>query len=257
MAVSKEPRFVKGIWGPYYSAMIPGLWLNEGGQSATGALLDFVINNHARTGEAQKEAKAAGQSIYEFLNQRVDLLVKSKKLSSRCQLTNRFHMLPYFHGNRSPNADPTARGAIHGLTLHSTVDDLALLYYATIQAIAYGTRDIIDALNAKGYAITRLHPCGGGTKNSLWLQEHADATQCEILLPRESEAMLLGSAILAAVAAGMYKSLEEAMAAMSATGATVRPDKSTAPYHTAKMQVHRQLYEDQIKYDNICTRAKE
>jgi len=43
MAVSREPKFIAGIWGPYKSAMIPGLWLTEGGQSATGSLLDFII----------------------------------------------------------------------------------------------------------------------------------------------------------------------------------------------------------------------
>ncbi len=51
MAVSKEPRFVPGIWGPHFNAMIPGLWLNEGGQSATGALIDHVIDSHARGAE--------------------------------------------------------------------------------------------------------------------------------------------------------------------------------------------------------------
>jgi ribulose kinase len=232
--------------------MIPGLWLNEGGQSATGALLDFIISNHPRHGDAQKEAKTAGITIYECLNEKVEALARDAKVPLKCHLTNRFHMLPYFHGNRSPNADPLARGAIHGLTLHATMEDLALLYYATIQAIAYGTRDIIEALNSSGYAITRLNACGGGTKNPLWLQEHADATQCEIQLPKEPEAMLLGSAMLAAMASGLYRSFPEAMTRMTATGATVRPDKKSASYHAAKIQVHRELYADQQKYDKIC-----
>jgi FGGY-family pentulose kinase len=45
MASSKKPLFVKGVWGPYYGAMVPDLWLNEGGQSATGSLVDFVIRD--------------------------------------------------------------------------------------------------------------------------------------------------------------------------------------------------------------------
>ena len=48
MAVSRDPKFPLGIWGPYYSAMIPGLWLTEGGQSATGSLIEHVIDLHAR-----------------------------------------------------------------------------------------------------------------------------------------------------------------------------------------------------------------
>lgn len=46
MIVSEKEVFVKGVWGPYYSAMIPGMWLNEGGQSATGKLLDHIIDSH-------------------------------------------------------------------------------------------------------------------------------------------------------------------------------------------------------------------
>ncbi len=256
MVVSEKPRFVPGVWGPYYSAMIPGMWLNEGGQSATGQLIDFVIASHPRHAEAVKEAKAEGVTVYEFLNGRVDALAAVGKLKQRCRLTQGYHMLPYFHGNRSPNADPSARGAIHGLTLHATLDDLALQYYAAIQAIAYGTRDIVEALNAEGYKITRLHACGGGTKNPLWMQEHADATGCEIVLPREPEAVLLGGAILAAVGAGIYKDIPAAMAAMSAAGAVIKPNAKTAAYHDAKMKVHRELYADQQKYDAMVAEAR-
>ena len=44
--MSKEPTFVPGVWGPYYSAMVPGYWLNEGGQSVSGKLIDHVIESH-------------------------------------------------------------------------------------------------------------------------------------------------------------------------------------------------------------------
>lgn len=49
MAVSPKPVFVPGVWGPYFSAMVPGMWLNEGGQSATGKLIDHVIDSHPAT----------------------------------------------------------------------------------------------------------------------------------------------------------------------------------------------------------------
>lgn len=49
MMVSLTPIFVKGVWGPYYSAMVPGMWLNEGGQSATGKLVDHIIDSHPAT----------------------------------------------------------------------------------------------------------------------------------------------------------------------------------------------------------------
>lgn len=46
MAISMNPIMVKGIWGPYFSAMVPNMWLNEAGQSASGMLLDYIISSH-------------------------------------------------------------------------------------------------------------------------------------------------------------------------------------------------------------------
>nr|CAD7413689.1 unnamed protein product [Timema poppensis] len=56
MAVSKEPHFVSGVWGPYYSAMVPCYWLNEGGQSATGKLIDHLIDSHPASITAKQQA---------------------------------------------------------------------------------------------------------------------------------------------------------------------------------------------------------
>lgn len=60
MAVAEEARYIEGVWGPYDSAMIPEFWLNEGGQSATGSLVDHVIKTHTAYSEAMKEATARG-----------------------------------------------------------------------------------------------------------------------------------------------------------------------------------------------------
>src|SRR5438270_310132 len=115
--------------------------------------------------------------------------------------------LPDSIGNRSPKANPTASHVLDGSSLDKSITSRTLRYYAVIQAVAYGSRDIIAELNRAGYRIDRMFVTGGGTKNPLWLQEHADATGCTILLPREPEAVLLGSAILAATAAGLYSDI--------------------------------------------------
>jgi len=241
MAVSREPKFIPGIWGPYKSAMIPGLWLTEGGQSATGSLLDFMIRNNNKFELISAEARKRNITIYEYLNEMVAAL-KHRELKGP-ELVKDINVLPYFLGNRSPNADPTARGIISGLTLDDGVDSVARLYYATIQALAYGTRHIIEAMNAHGYKIKRIHACGGGTKNPLWLQEHADITGCEIILPKEPEAVLLGSAILAAVGAGRFNSIAEAAVKMSAIGQRYAPNKKIAQFHQTKYRVFRKMYE--------------
>ncbi len=247
MAVSARPRFIKGIWGPYHSAMIPGLWLTEGGQSATGALIDHVIFSHAASVPLRAEARRTGKTVYELLNARVAALARAEKVAHPAELTRDLHMQPDFHGNRSPRADPTLRGVISGLTLSATVDDLARLYLAAIQAVAYGTRHIIEEMNRKGYRIDTLLVCGGGTKNPLFLREHADITGCRLVLPREPEAVLLGAAVLGAVAAGGHATVLEAMQAMNRVADIIKPAPGRqARYHRAKYRVFHRLHADYL-----------
>jgi len=251
-AVSREPRFIKGIWGPYYSAMIPGMWLTEGGQSATGSLLDHIIKENSVYPIIKNHASKKGMSEYEYLNEVVHNL--RTKAGKGPEITKELNVLPYFHGNRSPRADPTLRGTISGLTLDDSVENVALRYYATLQSIAYGTRHIIDEMNAKGYRIRKIHACGGGTKNPLWLQEHADITGCEIVLPKESEAVLLGSAMLAAVGSGKYQTVIEAAVKMSASGDRYLPQKKVAAYHKEKYLVFKKMYEHSMDYRRMLAR---
>jgi FGGY-family pentulose kinase len=249
MAVSPEPRFVPGVWGPYFGAMIPGLWLTEGGQTATGALVDHVISNHAYAPHLERQATEDRTTVYEVLNRRIAELKAEAGLGP--ELTEELHVLPDFHGNRSPRADSRARGAISGLTLDTSLDSLARLYYATIQAVAYGTRHIVEAMNARGYRIARINACGGGTKNPLWLQEHADVAGCELYVAPEVDSVLVGAAMLAAVAAGRFASLVDAMQAMSPRAEVVRPDPSTVAFHDAKYEVFKSMYDDQVRYRQI------
>lgn len=245
MAVSPAPRFVPGVWGPYYAAMLPGLWLNEGGQSATGSLLDHVVHSHPRASEL-----GSGSAVYERLNARLDAMAAG--LASPGLLTRDLHVLPYFHGNRSPRADASLRGTISGLSLSDSLDDLALLYLATTQAIAYGTRHIVEAFNAEGYAIDTILACGGLSKNPVFLQAHADATGCAVALPEEPDAVLLGSAILGAVAGGAYEDIPQAMTAMTRARVAVTPaGGDVAAFHDAKYQVFLKLYEDQMAYRQL------
>lgn len=247
MAVSREALFVPGIWGPYYSAMIPGMWLTEGGQSATGALVDHVIFSHARAADLKAEAKAKGKTVYDLLNGRLAALAEGADFPAA--LTRDRHVLPYFHGNRSPRANPTLKGVMTGLRLNDTVDELALQYLATIQAVAHGTRHIIATMNENGYRISTILACGGGTKNPVFLREHADATGCRIVLPKEPEAVLLGSAILGAVASGRFPSVIAAMGAMNRVGSIIKPSaRKVRAYHDAKFGVFLRMYEDSMAY---------
>lgn len=255
MAVSREPKFIRGVWGPYFSAMVPGLWLTEGGQSATGALIDHTIASHARGAELAAEARREGTTPQALLNRRLEALAAGAAFPA--ELTRGLHVLPDHHGNRSPRADPSLRGMVSGLKLSDSLDQLALLYLATIQAIALGTRHILEAMNAEGYRIKTLFASGGDTKNPVFVREHADATGCRVVLPAEPEAVLLGAALLGAVAAGDQTSVLAAMGAMNRAGRVVEPaGGAVARYFDAKYRVFHRMHDDQLAYRSLMDGAR-
>ncbi|XP_015275156.1 PREDICTED: FGGY carbohydrate kinase domain-containing protein [Gekko japonicus] len=248
MGISESPLFVPGVWGPYYSAMVPGFWLNEGGQSATGKLIEHVVQGHAAFPELQTKAAASAQSIYMYLNGHLDLIKKSLPVGF---LTVDLHVWPDFHGNRSPLADLTLKGMVVGLTLSQGLDDLALLYLATIQAIALGTRHIVETMQTVGHHINTLFMCGGLSKNPLFVQMHADIMGMPVVLAQEVESVLIGAAILGACASGDFASLQDAMEKMERVGKIVLPDHKDKRFYDKKYQVFLKLVEHQQQYKTI------
>ena len=222
---------------------MPGMWLSEGGQSAAGSLIDHVIRDSVFYPELMQMAEQQECSEYEILNEEV-LRLEQEDLG----FTRDFHLLGYHHGNRSPRANPHLKGMVSGLSLNKNLTELAKIYMAAIQSVSYGTRHIIEAMNNAGHQITQIHMCGGGTKNPLWLREHANVTGCDIVLSEEDEAVILGSAMLAATASGGFAELTHAMASMSSTGKVIKPQAETKAFHDAKYRVFHEMYEDQMKY---------
>lgn len=242
MVVSQQPVMVPGVWGPYWGAMLPGCWLNEGGQSAAGALLDWTLRQSDAWGLLEATANAGDRNLYAVLNDWLADLEAREPWPTRD-----LHVLSDHHGNRSPRADPAARGVVVGLTLETGKDALARLYLATLQALAYGTRHIIERMNASGHQIERIVMCGGGTKNPYWLRENADATGCEIHLVSEEDAVTLGAALLGAVACGAFASLPDAAAQMVRPGGSVVARLQTKAFHDAKYAIYLQLYQDMAR----------
>ena len=239
MVVSPAPVNVPGIWGPYFGAMLPGYWLNEGGQSAAGALLDWTVRQSDAWPLLESTAQVEGRNLYAVLNDWLQDLEAREPWPTRD-----LHVLGDHHGNRSPRANPAARGVVLGLTLEQGKDGLARLYLATLQALAYGTRHIIEHMTASGHRIERIVACGGGTKNPYWLRENADATGCEIHLVDEEDAVTLGASLLGAVACGAFASMPQAAASMVRPGASVSARVHTKAFHDAKYAIYLQLYDD-------------
>ena len=125
MSMSRERRAFPGGWGPYLGAALPGFWIAEGGQSAAGALLDHVIRWHGAGGEPDpaRHREIAGR-------------IRALRAREGLDFAGRLHVLPDFHGNRSPLADPHALGVVSGLSLDASFDSLCRLYWRTAVAIA-------------------------------------------------------------------------------------------------------------------------
>ncbi|HZZ61384.1 MAG TPA: FGGY family pentulose kinase [Roseiarcus sp.] len=213
MAVSDEPRFIDAVWGPHFSALTPGQWLMDGGQSAFGAAIDRLMRLHP----AFAEVSAGGLDALESR-----IVARAGDLSASALLAEALHVLPSFIGRRAPAADPAARGGIVGLDLREDAASLEELYVAGLCGLAYGIADIVEAFGRAGYDFEAIVVSGGPARSALVRQIVADACGMSVSTPETSEPVLLGSAMIGAVAAGK-ETLRSAMGSMSALASRTEP----------------------------------
>ncbi len=236
--VTRDPSFVPGVWGPYFSALVPGLWLSEGGQSAAGAAIDYLVQLHPYAVKAGELAKTEGTSPMRYLEKRAYGLLEAHGFSD---IVRGLHIVPEFLGNRAPFADPEAKAVIAGLGLDDDEASLARLYLAGIASIGYGLRQILDALAAKGTKISTVVVSGGAARSTLVRRILADAADVAIATVNTDEPVLLGSAMLAAAAAGHVGDLNEAMASMSSAHEVLAPDDRQRTVHAHRYAVFQDL----------------
>lgn len=221
MASTREAVAVPGVWGPYYNAMIPDLWLNEGGQSAAGAALEHLVHLHRDAAEIAEQAKARGHSLIAHVATHAETL--GETLSGTIRAVGDLVVVPEFLGNRSPFAEPDARAVIAGLGLDRGIDSLSRLYLAGLSGIGYGLRQLLDRLDEKGITIRTIVASGGAAQSDLVCQMIADSTGRAVALPDREEPVLLGAAMLAAVAGGVSETLGQSMHAMSGSARVFVP----------------------------------
>jgi D-ribulokinase len=240
MATTSAPCFVPGVWGPYYSGMVPGFWLNEGGQSAAGAAIDHLLRSQPAYTEACAAAGSAGVDVIEFLERRI--IARAGNAGAAATLARDVHVLPEFLGNRSPYADPNSRAVIAGLDLDADIGAMERLFVAGLCGLAYGLADVIDAFAAHNVQSNIIVVGGGAGRSPLVRQIMADTTGLTVALPQTQESVLLGAAMLGAVASGAYASIGETMASMSALGRLSEPTApGMAEFHQTKRRVHNLL----------------
>ena len=228
LAQSRDGVFGSGAAGCYPDATVEGLYTLEAGQTATGSILDWFRRHFA--GNEQREAERRGVPVFQVLDERAAAVPPgSEGLVVRDD----------WQGNRSPYKDPSARGAIAGLSLaHGS----GHVFRAVYEATACGTRHILEDAAAHGLRVERIFLGGGGAKSAVWLQIHADILQKPVHLARETEACALGSALAAAVAAGIYPDFDAAARAMVAIERVVEPNPANAGVYDDLFRRYVELY---------------
>ena len=238
MATSREAHKVPGIWGPYYSAMVPGMWLSEGGQSAAGEAVAHLVSTHAFSDEAARAAEACGLSLQGYLLGELERRAPDPEAAVR--LAGPRVVVPDLLGNRAPFADPWATGVMSGLTLSRDLDDLVATYAAAVFGVGYGLRQILAVQAEHGVRPKAVVVSGGAGGSRTVKQLLADASGYPVLSTSSPEPVLLGAAMLGTVASGHHATLLDAMGQMTRLKDRIDPtDGVTKALHQARYTAYR------------------
>jgi xylulokinase len=147
--------------------------------------------------------------------------------------------LPYLQGERTPHADPDARGAFTGLSLRH---DRGALVRAVLEGVAFGLRDSLDLIRELGEDPQSARASGGGARSELWLRILASVLEVPVERPRVEEGAAYGAALLGGVAAGVFADAGEAITACVGVRATVEPDPRWVEAYVPVRERFRALY---------------
>ncbi|MEO8497340.1 MAG: xylulokinase [Planctomycetota bacterium] len=148
--------------------------------------------------------------------------------------------LPYLAGERTPHADPDARGCFVGLTLKHTRGHLAR---AIMEGVTYAMRDSLAIIEEMGVPVRQIRASGGGAKSALWRQLQADLFGKKVVTLKAEQGPAFGVALLAAVGAGEYKNIEEACAATIELTSETNVDRKAMRSYDAGFPVYQGLYQ--------------
>ncbi len=147
--------------------------------------------------------------------------------------------LPYLAGERTPHADPDARGALVGLELRH---DQGAIVRALLEGVAFGLRDCLDLLVDVGAQIETGRVSGGGARSDLWLKIVASVLELPLERVAVDEGAAFGAAILGGVAAGAWQDVYEATAATVRVRETVEPIAEWTEPYREQLKQFRSLY---------------
>lgn len=208
----KKIEDVMGICGYVRNAVIPPLYTYEAGQACCGDHFDWFVKNGVPASYLQ-DAEQQGLGIHAYLRQKAEALKAGE---------SGLLALDWFNGNRSVLSDGSLTGMILGMTLRTKPEEI---YRSLIEATAYGTRMILETFESSGIQIDQIVASGGiAEKDSMMMQIYADVIHRPITVSDARYSASCGSAMYAAVAAGLYPDIAQAADRLSPkTGKTYVP----------------------------------
>ncbi|GHE02164.1 carbohydrate kinase [Defluviimonas sp. 20V17] len=198
-AVTDRPIHAAGIWGAYADLPAAGRYMLEGGQTSTGSIIAWLGR---------------------LMNGTMDLDALNRLAAGLEPGADGLIVQDHFQGNRTPYTDPLSRGAIVGLTL---AHEPQHIFRAIMEGIGFGTRLILDTMAEAGCRSEEITIGGGATASDLWVQIHADTAGLPVAVPASRDGPSVGAAVLAAMGAGHFASIDDGIAAM------VKPDRRFEP----------------------------
>jgi xylulokinase len=199
-----------------YCHAVPGKWHVMGVMlSAAGSLRWF---RDALCGDLLKRAEETGRDAYELIDE------EAAGVAPGCE---GLFFLPYLTGERTPHADPNARGVFFGLTLRHGRAQMAR---AVLEGVAYGLRDALNLMRELGLPINEVRVSGGGARSSLWCHIIADNFESDLLTVNVTEGAAFGAALLAGVGTEIFRDVAEACKATIKVTGRMSPGNSAAVY---------------------------
>nr|WP_289768329.1 xylulokinase [uncultured Acetatifactor sp.] len=152
---------------------------------------------------------------------------------------NHVYFLPYLMGERSPHNNPDARAVFLGMSMDTTRADMT---QAVLEGVAFALRDSLEVAKSLGIRLERTKICGGGARSPLWKKIVANVLNLKVDVPESEEGPSMGGAMLAAVACGEYKSVEEAAERIVKVVETVEPEPELAARYEERYQYFKEIY---------------
>lgn len=237
-------KLVKGICGQVNGSIIPGMTGLEAGQSAFGdayAWFKNILSWPLQNLLSQSNVVNA-DTVKTLINEIQDKIIPElTKYAEQLPLdANSESAMDWFNGRRTPGANQLLKGAFTGLALGT---DAPRMFRALVEATCFGAKKIVDCFNEQGVPVKGLIGLGGvSRKSSFIMQMMADVMNMPIRIHKSEQTCAAGAAMFAATAAGIYPTVEDAMAAMGqGFDEEYFPDKNKSAIYNIRYKKYNDL----------------